>query len=62
MQGRYEIVRVLDDHYLVDPESYQRVYRNEDGPALRPGVYLVFWDDGAEWLSYDHHARYMGPF
>ncbi len=59
---RYEIVRVLDSNTLIDRELCQHDYTtNLDGP-LHPGVYLVMWPKQKGNHTYDHRARYVGPF
>ncbi len=58
----YELVRVLDDNTLVDRDLCLHAYLTADGHKLEPGVYVVIWPLKAKPLSYDRHARFVGPF
>lgn len=62
MGRQYEIVHVIDRHWLIDSESYQRSYSVKGKAGLEPGVYVVLWPEHAQELSYDGDAEYRGPF
>lgn len=57
----YEIVRVLDDRHLIDPESYQRRYTTMDGQGLPSGYYVVMISEVSGRHRYDGLAEYVGP-
>lgn len=57
-----EVVKVIDEHRLIDPESYERRYRTACGEALLPGYYIVTWAADASHTTYDELARYLGPY
>jgi hypothetical protein len=56
-----EIVRVIDDARLIDPESYERSYDAGGGTTLVPGYYVVVWPDHIDCPRYDAQARVVGP-
>jgi hypothetical protein len=56
-----EIVRVIDDARLIDPESYERSYETGHGTTLAPGYYVVVWPDDVDCPRYDAQATFMGP-
>jgi|ERR1043166_7575447 hypothetical protein len=62
MSTVHEIVRVLDEHSLIDAESYQRSYATAADQPLTPGFYLVIWPPEMAATKYDDRARYFGPF
>lgn len=57
----FEVVLVMDDERLIDPESYQRSYRTRDGQGLLPGHYVVRWPAGTSLHGYDERASFHGP-
>lgn len=57
-----EIVYIIRDFQLLDPESYQRTYRRLDGRALARGYYIVTWPAGKDAGSYGEDAAFLGPF
>lgn len=61
METRFEVVRVLDEHNLVNSESYQCNYLTGSSTGLEPGYYVVIWDAQAEPLIYDERAFFIGP-
>jgi hypothetical protein len=58
----YEVVCVIDEHSLVDSESYQRKYRRSRGKTLAPGFYIVIHPDPHPTPSYDTRTEFVGPF
>ncbi len=58
---QYDTVTVLDGSRLIDGESYERTYRTCEGRGLKPGHYLVVWDDRAGTRAFDDRAVYCGP-
>jgi hypothetical protein len=58
----FEVVLVMDDERLIDPESYQRSYRTRDGRPLAPGHYVVHWAAGTALHGYDERATFHGPY
>lgn len=56
-----EIVRVIDDTRLIDPESYERCYATETKRPLEPGYYVVVWPDDIDCPRYDCRASFVGP-
>lgn len=56
-----EVVRILDEHSLIDSESYQRRYQGTSARA--PGHYIVRWHAGRPAsAAYDDRADWAGPF
>lgn len=62
MQHEPEIVKVIDEHRLIDAESYERSYRTSGVQALAPGFYVVCWPDAAHQAAYDEGAKFVGPY
>jgi hypothetical protein len=61
MGERAEVVRVVDEHSLIDSESYQRQYRCS--APRTPGHYIVRWAGGREAPgAYDDRADWAGPY
>ena len=58
----HEIVKVLNDHKLIDCESFERRYRTFTGAPLSPGFYIVTWPEGVEPGDYEESASFTGPF
>lgn len=58
----YEVVCVIDEHSLVDSESYQRPYRRPLGKTLERGFYIVIQFDPAASSPYGESAEFIGPF
>jgi hypothetical protein len=57
-----ELVRVIKPFRLLDPESYERQYRRNDGAALAPGFYVVIWPAGTEPGRYSEQVVFRGPY
>jgi hypothetical protein len=62
LKPRYEIVRVIDQQYLIDSESYERTFAVTPSGGLQPGCYIVVWGEDARTLNYNDDPQYLGPF
>jgi hypothetical protein len=62
MELAFEVVRVLDEHSLINSESYQCSYETGYGDALAPGYYVVAWAAPVGLIRYDDTGRFFGPF
>ena len=62
MERAFEVVRVLDEHSLINSESYQCKYDAGAGHALAPGYYVVAWAAPVGLIRYDDTGRFFGPF
>jgi hypothetical protein len=58
----FEIVTVIRDFWLIDPESYQRNYSTKHGQTLAVGHYVVNWPEHIRIRRFDEHASFHGPF
>ena len=58
----FEIVSVIRDFWLVDSESYQRMYCTNQGQPLAPGYYVVNWPEHIRDRRFNEHAEFYGPF
>lgn len=57
-----EIVKVIPDFWLIDPESYQRNYCTNNGCPLVSGYYVVTWPEAIRVRRFDGQAAFHGPF
>jgi hypothetical protein len=57
-----EIVKVIPDFWLIDPESYQRSYCTNNGNPLVPGYYVVAWPEAIRVRRFDGQAVFHGSF
>jgi hypothetical protein len=62
MELAFEVVRVLDEHNLINSESYQCKYDTGYGDALAPGYYVVASGAPLGLIRYDDTGRFFGPF
>lgn len=62
MKPQYEIVRVVDQQYLIDSESYERTFAVTTSGRLQPGCYIVVWGEDVQTLEYNDDPQYLGPF
>lgn len=60
--GDFEIVRVISDFRLLDPESLERAYWRRDGKGLAVGWYLVSWPQGISVKRFNEEAMFRGPY
>jgi hypothetical protein len=58
----FEIVSVIRDFWLVDSESYQRMYYTNHGQPLAPGYYIVNWPEHIRDRRFNEYAEFHGPF
>lgn len=60
--GDFEIVRVISDFRLLDPESLERAYWRRDGRGLPVGWYVVSWPQGIAVKRFNEDTVFRGPF
>ncbi|MDO9104004.1 MAG: hypothetical protein Q7U57_03480 [Methylovulum sp.] len=58
----FEIVAVKRDFWLIDAESYQRMYCTSNGQPLAPGYYVVNWPEKIRARRFNEHATFHGPY
>lgn len=58
----FEIVVVIREFWLIDAESYQRMYYTSHGQPWVPGYYVVNWPEQIRVRRFNEHALFHGPF
>ncbi len=61
MQGKVEIVRVVDGH-LFDAECYERTAMMAGPCDHASGYYVVSWPAEAKTTRFDSEAVFLGPY